>query len=445
MGAVKRPIEIAREPARRHGRRVRHVLDADVASSRGKNVKNKTWQKVLAVPAALSIGLGGALLTIAPAHAVGTPDAPATSETAAPTAPATDSPTAEPTSTPAPTAEPTTEPAQEPVAETPTPAPITSPLAAPTPGAPESAIAPLAVIPQTLALPVVASPANGSSVPGDSVTITGTAAEGDFIFILMSSPEQYDDVATADPATIAGYLANDEDAVPIVDGRWSYTFPSPMRGDIKVGGFAYTVDASGTVTATSDWAVPSTFIASGSPIVGVTDAPVVTTPTAGEVVRAQNVTISGTGRPGANVAVFVATPSYFDQYVAEQLALIEGALGSTDPAAGARVQALAAEPEPSNPEDPIIVDENGNWSVVLPLEIGAYRVGAMQVLNTPTFIGISEVSATVDFSVAAVLPAPVALPETGSDAGIIAGMGALLVLGGGALLFARRRMTASAE
>ncbi|SKC37244.1 LPXTG cell wall anchor domain-containing protein [Okibacterium fritillariae] len=413
-------------------------------------MKNKTWQKVLAVPAALSIGLGGALLTIAPAHAIGTPDVPTASETAPSTETATATPTAESTSTPAPTPEFPQEPSDDTAIAT----PIATPLAEPAPGAPENAVAPLAAVPLALPLPVVTSPAEGDSVPGDSVTITGTAAEGDFMFVVVAEPELYDDTVRVDPATAAEYVDNDEDAVPIVDGRWSYTFPLPLRGTFKVGGFAYTVDASGAPTAASGWSVAPTFIATGTPIVGVTDAPIVTSPTAGEVVRAQNVTISGTGRPGANVAVFVATPSYFDQYVAEQVALIKDAVGGTDPAAGARVQALAAEPEPSNPEDPIIVDGNGNWSVVLPLEIGAYRVGAMQVLNTPTFIGISEVSATVDFSVAAVLPAPVALPgtspagngtlpETGSDAGIIAGMGALLVLGGGALLFARRRMTAS--
>lgn len=419
-------------------------------------MKKNTWQKVLAVPATLSIGLGGALLAVAPAHAVdidGTSNVSEVAPTEVPTPAVTETPAPAETSTPTETPAPV---------ETSTPAETTAPVAPrandatdatdATDAAADEPVPVLVILPT----PVVKTPTAGAQLQGPTVTLTGTGTPGNHILPLVAEPDEYDALTgqntpptarAAAPAPVDPTLGG---VLVAADGTWSATSRVLESGSYTAGAAEYTVSADGKLTGAS------TFTAGVDVTVSVAApaAPVVTAPTAGEVVRAKNITISGTGKPGANVRVFVATPSYFDQFVAEQLALLEDP--AADPAAGARVQALAAEPEPSNPEDPIIVDGNGNWTVVLPLEIGAYRVGAVQAANDDTALGLSELSATVDFSVAAVLPAPVALPgtspagngtlpETGSDAGLVAGMGALLVLGGGALLFARRRMTASAE
>jgi LPXTG-motif cell wall-anchored protein len=435
-----------RFPPTASGRRVRHVFGAEEASSRGTFVKKNTWQKVLAVPATLSIGLGGALLAVAPAHAVVIDGTANTAEVAP-----TDVPTPAVTETPAPaeTSAPTETPAPvESAAPTETPAPTET--QAPVESNADDSAAEEPVV-GLLPTPVVQTPTTGATLQGPKVTATGTGTAGNYVLVEAMTAEEF--AALPKPTSRAAAPVDPDPyfggSLVRADGTWTFSTKVLTSGDYILVAVEYSVDANGAITGAS---VPT----SGTPVsvtVAAPAAPVVTAPTAGEVVRAKNVTISGTGKPGANVAVFVATPSYFDQYVAEQLALLEDPAAA--PAAGARVQALAAEPEPSNPEDPIIVDAAGNWSVVLPLEIGAYRVGAVQAANDDTALGLSELSATVDFSVAAVLPAPVALPgtspagngtlpETGSDAGII-GMGALLVLGGGALLFARRRMTASAE
>ncbi|GAA0966326.1 hypothetical protein [Frigoribacterium faeni] len=208
---------------------------------------NTTWQRALAIPATVSIALGGALISVAPAMAA-EPAVTPTSETSAPPAPdavVTETPAA--VETPAEEAL-ITDPTEAPVAETPatdapaevpiddaveTPAeeaPVADPTEAPvaeTPATDADAEVPADDADESLvgaaaiaAAPVVTSPAPESTVtvtPQDGgtprkspVTFTGTAQPGAVVKIRL------------DPSSAISGVQYAE--VPVAaDGSWSTT------------------------------------------------------------------------------------------------------------------------------------------------------------------------------------------------------------------------------
>ena len=409
----------------------------------GISMNKNTLRRVVAVPAALSIGLGSMLLATVPAHAIvidGTTPAVDSASTPTPTPAATSLPSETPDATDAP------EPSVPEIAPTSAPAPAP----APAPIATAPAVEPLAEAPvvtpladAALPAPVLTSPAVGARLQGPSITVTGTGIPGNYVIPVAITPSQYDAITgtgsfVTDPSYPEAPMALATQVA--ADGTWSGTANAYADGPYLVGAMQYSADAEGTLTASSAFTpgIQVTITIARPPV------PEITSPTAGTVVRSSSVTVTGTGDPGADVRLFLSSTSYFDQFVASGYRLPESDPEDsiTEDTPGALTAAIVPDPL----EQAATVDAAGTWSIVVPVQAGTYRVGAAQVRTDGTTFGSSALSETVDFEVAALPQTPAGngtLPETGSDAGIIAGMGALLILGGGALLFARRSMTAS--
>lgn len=218
--------------------------------------------------------------------------------------------------------------------------------------------------------------------------------------------------------------------------------------DDNVGAYADTVVFADSVVA-DDYTITLTGVRSGivlavditvaDEVVVLTPTPVITSPTEGQVLTGGTVVVSGTGPVGTGIVLTVADPSFLDGTATELPA--EGHFYLTDAA------------------DPILVDDEGNWTVSVELLPGEYVTQAIAAeLNADGSVneagGVSEFSNTVAFSLiaAAVAPpvvtpaAPVARPAglayTGTEAtqGVVAA--ALMLLVGAGLLVATRRRRA---
>jgi LPXTG-motif cell wall-anchored protein len=192
---------------------------------------NTTWQKALAIPATVSIALGGALISVGPALGA-EPTAVPTSETSA--APVAEDGAVAPVEAPAPV----TDPAPEPVAEAPvteealvadsTPAPATEAPEADEPAVTEVEVeAPVAdeadatiSAAAIAAAPVVTSPRSGQTV-GVTPEDGGTATTAPLTFAGTAQPGAVVKLRL-DPASSVSPVRYAE--VPVAaDGTWSTT------------------------------------------------------------------------------------------------------------------------------------------------------------------------------------------------------------------------------
>jgi LPXTG-motif cell wall-anchored protein len=274
-------------------------------------------------------------------------------------------------------------------------------------------------------------------VPAIAPTVTATPGE-----------VTLDEATTTGIAIAATTVVTDSDGavVELADRELNY------YADDNVGAYADTVVFADTVVA-GDYTITLTGVRSGivlavdvtvaDEIVVLTPTPVITSPTEGQVVTGGTVVISGTGPVGTGIVLTVADPSFLDGTATESPA--EGRFYLTDLA------------------DPILVDDEGNWTVSVELLPGEYVTQAIAAeLNADGSVneagGVSEFSNLVAFSLvaapAAVVPpvvtpaAPVARPAglayTGAEAtqGVVAAA-LMLLVGGGLLVAARRRRALS--
>ena len=283
------------------------------------------------------------------------------------------------------------------------------------------------VLPQGQTL-VVATPAEGATTASRTVVFSGTGTVGSTVNVLDTEDNQLAPVAVVDD-----------------DGAWSATVV--YADDAAVAQSARVTQitggaGSGDISRT--FALPAVVV----PPTDVTlNDPVITSPAQGQVVVGDQVTFEGTGTPGSNILLAVIPTDQLDE--------LEAVQGD---------DTVAAAAEPVDPADPIVVDDEGNWTVTLALTPNDYTAAAVSFLldetGAPVLSAagqpiISDPSADVAFSlVAAVIPAgtpatpitaPVATPSglayTGSE-GTEAGIGigaAVLLLGTTLMVLARRR------
>jgi len=172
--------------------------------------------------------------------------------------------------------------------------------------------------------------------------------------------------------------------------------PSGLSLDPSTGAISGAPTQPGTntysVTATNaGGAVTQAFTQTVSErIIVAPETPTITTPADGASLTGEEVTFTGTGPAGANIALGV-TP--------------DSALEPTD---GVSAQA-------DDPADPIIVDENGLWEVTLALTPDTYVAQAIAFTGeeNPVF---SDPSAPVSSTLAAAAVSPIPAPAPGSPA-----------------------------
>lgn len=271
------------------------------------------------------------------------------------------------------------------------------------------------------------SPAAGTTTDSRSVTFTGTAPVGSTVTITGADGE----LGRANLGNASTYSITVE-----------YAADAPVDQTVTVGGF---VGGSGfDNTVVRSFALPAAVVVPPTTPDVTLDAPVITSPTEGQVVVGDQVTFEGTGTPGSNILLAVVPTDQLDE--------LEAAEGD---------DTMAAAAEPADPTDPIVVDADGNWTVTLALTPDDYTAAAVAFLLDETGAPvldaagqpvISDPSADVAFSlVAAVVPAgtpatPIAtgttgLAYTGSE-GTEAAIGigaAVLLLGATLMVLARRR------
>ncbi|MBD8141600.1 MULTISPECIES: hypothetical protein [Frigoribacterium] len=291
--------------------------------------------------------------------------------------------------------------------------------------------------PVTLPAPVITAPAQGATVTGTEVTFEGTGTPGADIGLVVT------------PTDSVSTLADDPAARIVVDENGDWTVTAALQpGDYTAVAVQVLLDAAGQpvldedgLPVASDDSTPVDFTLEAAAV--VLDAPVITSPTQGQVVVGDQVTFEGTGTPGSNILLAVVPTDQLDELEAAE---------------NGRAAAAAV---PADPADPIVVDAAGNWTVTLALTPNDYTAAAVSFLldadGAPVLDAagqpiVSAPSADVAFSlVAAVTPAalpatPIAtgttgLAYTGSE-GTEAAIGigaAVLLLGSTLMVLARRR------
>jgi hypothetical protein len=282
------------------------------------------------------------------------------------------------------------------------------------------------VLPQGQTL-VIETPAEGTTTATRTVTFSGTGNSGSTVNVLGADGNRL-------PGT---------GAITVVDGQWSldYTYgdDAAVAQTVRV---TQVTGGAGSGDVTRAFNLPAVVVPPTTPDATL-DAPVITSPTQGQVVVGDQVTFTGTGTPGSNILLAVIPTDQLDE-----LQAAEGDMSS-------------AAAEPADPSDPIVVDADGNWTVTLALTPDDYTAAAVAflldengapVLDAAGQPVVSDPSADVAFSViAAVVPAaapatPIVtgttgLAYTGSE-GTEAAIGigaAVLLLGSTLMVLARRR------
>ncbi|KIP51264.1 hypothetical protein SD72_16495, partial [Leucobacter komagatae] len=244
---------------------------------------------------------------------------------------------------------------------------------------------------------VVETPAEGTTTATRTVTFSGTGNSGSTVNVL-----------DADGNRLPGTTA-----VVVVDGQWSldYTYgdDAAVAQTVRV---TQVTGGAGSGDVTRAFNLPAAVVVPPTTPDATLDAPVITSPTEGQVVVGDQVTVTGTGTgtPGSNILLAVVPTDQLDE--------LEAAEGDMSSAAS----------EPADPTDPIVVDADGNWTVTLALTPDDYTAAAVAflldengapVLDAAGQPVISDPSADVAFSlVAAVVPAgtpatPIATGTTG--------------------------------
>ncbi|MBD8104065.1 LPXTG cell wall anchor domain-containing protein [Plantibacter sp. CFBP 8775] len=443
--------------------------------------RTSSWRKALSLPVVISLALGGALLTAGPASAATEP-VPSTSETAAPT------------ESPAPA---------ESTAPTESPAPEESP--APADEVPSEDAAARAAAPKFDML----TPTAGEVLTSQTVTFSGVGESGTVVDIAADQGDGFltvyaDDVPVVDEAWTTTITIPMVDSVTIVamstqqvDGSnesierqvvfpsqaevWNFEILSPTAGqvftdrtvtfsgtgrdglnvylNISEGGRLETTVVDGTWSITATYGDGTRALVS-QPIVAtdgrrvafdsvpftlpappLLPSPVIETPTQGQALTGDVVTFSGTATPGTYLGIALL-PTAFYNALKEEL---------EDVANGADANARVALPEgqdaaPADPRAPILVDDNGHWSVTVAVAPGDYTAVATLIADPSEAVPVptSAPSAPVQFTLAAAA-APAAsghgptLAVTGADTAAPLGLAAMLLLGGLALVAVRKR------
>ncbi|WP_440708335.1 hypothetical protein [Herbiconiux sp. YIM B11900] len=248
----------------------------------------------------------------------------------------------------------------------------------------------------------VLSPVEGETTVSRTVVFGGTGTDGATVNVL-------DDDGNRIPGT---------EAAVVTDGIWvttgTYTEDDAIDQTVYVN---QVIGGAGRGEQTVSFKLPEELL----------PAPVITAPTAGQALTGASVTFTGTGTPGKNVLLAVVPTSAVGQL------------------------SSMAQAVPADPEDPIVVDDNGDWTVTLALEPGDYTAAAALVTlgpdNTLESI-ISEPSIPVQFTLAAaavpvtpVTPAgdgSTKLANTGAELGAL-GLGGVLAAAGLVLVLVRRK------
>ncbi|RWZ58459.1 hypothetical protein ELQ92_14225 [Labedella populi] len=265
----------------------------------------------------------------------------------------------------------------------------------------------------------IITPTEGEELTSFDVVISGTGTSGSIVELV--------DAATDVPLLV-------DSPILVVDGEWSATVTYPADAFFIQDVYAtQTTEGEPNGDAYTYFFLPYELV----------DAPTITSPEQDETVVGDQVTFTGTGEPGANVLLLVIPTELLEE--------LEEDLADELVAANSRVAAAA---EPADPEDPIVVAEDGTWSVTLALEPDEYTAAAILIDDAESGFPISEPSNEVSFSLVAAVAAdgPGAGPGAGADAGDgeglavtgsestgFLGLAALLLVAGAALIVANRR------
>lgn len=271
----------------------------------------------------------------------------------------------------------------------------------------------------------VLTPVPGETQPTRTVIFSGTGTEGSIITILG---------ADGQPLT---------PQIVVTAGIW--LAPVTFTDDAPT---AQTVTVTQTPEGQDAASLEISFVLPPAPAL---PAPVITSPTEGEIVTGTQVTFRGTGQPGAFIGLLVLPSSL----VAAPAEPTEPAVpGADDEPAIAAAAAPAAAPAPANPADPVPVGADGTWSVTLALTAEDYTVAAIQSSDPAGATGVSEPSAPVSFSLQAPVPAAVpAVAASGDGPRVLAatggedvtglfGIGILVMLAGAAAVVTSSRRRA---
>jgi hypothetical protein len=261
------------------------------------------------------------------------------------------------------------------------------------------------------------SPAEGEELDSRTVAITGTGTNGSTIRLFDGDGREF---GTDFPVIVA-------------DGVWQTTFIYPEASSpIQFLDATQITDGEETAYASTYFFLPYDLV----------DPPVITSPTDGETIAGDRVTFTGIGEPGADLLLLVIPTDELEGDEAQSDEL-EGAMRLSQ-------QRVAAAAEPSDPEDPVIVDENGQWTVTYELEPDDYTTAAIQ-LDAESGFPISDLSELVAF---ALVPAVAVdnpdegtddgpgegLAVTGSESTGFLGLAAVLLVAGAALVVVNRRV-----
>ncbi|NYG57905.1 hypothetical protein BJ980_000828 [Nocardioides daedukensis] len=218
--------------------------------------------------------------------------------------------------------------------------------------------------------PAITAPADGSTVTNGTPTITGTGLAGATVTVTEGS-------TVLGTATVAP------------DGTWSLTPATPL-----VEG-SHTITASqeldGTTSGASD---PVTFIV---PDTTAPDAPTITTPADGSTINDSTPTVSGTGEPGATVAVSIdGTPIGTTVVSGGGLWTMEAPTALTD---GTHTASATQTDAGNNESDPVSSTFTLDATAPGGLAITAPLPGSSTSDTTPTVTGTGEAGATVTVEV----------------------------------------------
>lgn len=231
----------------------------------------------------------------------------------------------------------------------------------------------------------IVTPTAGEQLPTRTVAFTGTGEEGAVVTVTGSDGQPL-------PGT---------QPVTVVAGIWLVAAMYPDDAPVA---------QTATVTLSVAGQTPESLDVSFElPAVPALPAPVVTSPTAGEVVTGSQVTFRGTGQPGAFVGLLVVPTALAGAGGAGEVASDEASLSAA--------AAPAAAPEPVDPADPILVAEDGTWSVTVALAPEDYTVVAVQASDAAGTTGLSDPSEPVAFTLRAAAVVTPALASNGSGGG----------------------------
>lgn len=257
----------------------------------------------------------------------------------------------------------------------------------------------------------ILAPTEGQVFTDRTVTFTGTGRDGLTISLNISEGDRLETI--------------------VEDGTWSITTTYDERTRARVTQYISATDGQRTAFDDVTFEIPA------PPLL---PAPVIETPTQGQALTGDVVTFSGTATPNTYLGVALLPTAFYNALQEELEDLANGADANARVALPEGQDAAAADPRA-----PILVDDNGRWSVTVAVAPGDYTAVATLIADPSEAVPVptSAPSAPVQFTLAATAPAasghgPV-LAETGADSSAPLGFAAMLLLGGLALVAVRKR------